>query len=790
MTARELSASEIGLPAFASPKAPDGADVFDLSSHARAREALDFAVSTRDPGFNVFVVGADRSGRMTATLAYLNEAAAAFPRPSDWLYLNNFRHPHEPLAARLPPGAGRKFRDAMQNLLPQLRGALKEAFGREEYQMRVRAESERVRDEVNAAIDAVGREAEKAGLAIVQAAQGLMVVPLGPNGEPTDLSTVPDAQRPALEAEAKRIGEKLAEITRSAARDQAALAEAIAKLNHEVAEAAVAGLLDSLFETYGDHQGLNRWLVEFRVDLLENLHLFRPPPEGVPPEAVERPEDRYAVNLFVDNSEAGRPAVVLEANPTYENLFGRIEYRQVAGVLQTDFAMVRAGALHRANGGVLVLRAEALAAHPHSWGQLKGALRDGCIRLEEMHRAGGVPIAGAPSPQPIPLDVRVVIVGAPQWYYAFFSIDPEFQAWFKLKAEIDAEMEASAANLATYGALIQGFAMRHGGTRCAPDALTYLLGLASRWAGDRTKLTAQFERIEDLVNEAVHHSAGSGSKADGMLTRDAIVRARRLRRRRNARVEDHIHESIRRGTVMIATQGAVVGQINALTVRDLGDHAFGAPSRVTARTHIGRRGVTNIEREASLGGPIQQKGAMVLQGFLAGLFARRLPLSFNASITFEQSYGGVEGDSATLAEALAVLSDLADLPLRQDLAVTGSANQRGEAQAIGGLVQKVEGFYRACVEAGDLTGTQGVVFPAANEPNLILRSEIEEAVAAGRFHLWSVRHVDEAIELFTGMPAGAPDAAGNYAPDTVYGRIAERLVAFDRALDTRRDEAE
>jgi predicted ATP-dependent protease len=225
-------------------------------------------------------------------------------------------------------------------------------------------------------------------------------------------------------------------------------------------------------------------------------------------------------------------------------------------------------------------------------------------------------------------------------------------------------------------------------------------------------------------------------------------------------------------------------------VRDLGDHAFGAPSRVTARTHIGRRGVTNIEREASLGGPIQQKGAMVLQGFLAGLFARRLPLSFNASITFEQSYGGVEGDSATLAEALAVLSDLADLPLRQDLAVTGSANQRGEAQAIGGLVQKVEGFYRACVEAGDLTGTQGVVFPAANEPNLILRSEMEEAVAAGRFHLWSVRHVDEAIELFTGMPAGAPDAAGNYAPDTVYGRIAERLVAFDRALDMRRDEAE
>jgi predicted ATP-dependent protease len=785
MAAKSLSADAVGLPRFEVPAAPESAGAFDLSSHTRAREALDFGISTRDPGFNVFVVGGDRSGRMTATLGYLNAATAAFARPPDWVYLNNFRHPNEPVAVRLPPGTGRAFRDAMQILMPQLRAALKAAFEREEYQVRIREESERVRAAVNVAIEAVGREAETAGLTIVQAAQGLMVVALGANGEPVDFSKVADDRRPALEAEAARVSERLAEINRQAARGQAALAETIGTLNRDVAETAVTGLLDALFEQYGTHRGLNRWLVEFRVDLIDNLNLFRPRPEGVPPDAVERPEDRYAVNLFVDNGEVNRPAVVLEANPTYENLFGQIEYRQVSGVLQTDFSMVRSGALHRANGGVLVLRAEALAALPHSWNQLKGALRDGCIRLEEMHRAGGVPIAGAPSPQPIPLDVRVVIVGAPQWYYAFFSIDPEFQAWFKIKAEIDAEMDASASNLATYGALIQGFAARHRGARCADDAVAYLTGLASRWADDRTKLTAQFERIEDIVSEAAHHAAGRSGKKVGTLSRDDMIHARRQRRWRNARVEDRVQESIRRGAVMIATQGAVVGQINALTVRDLGDHAFGAPSRVTARTHIGRRGVTNIEREAALGGPIQQKGAMVLQGFLAGLFARRLPLSFNASITFEQSYGGVEGDSATLAEALAVLSDLADLPLRQDLAVTGSANQRGEVQAIGGLVQKAEGFYRTCVEAGELTGTQGVVFPAANEANLILRSDIVDAVAAGRFHFWSVRHIDEAIELFTGVPAGVPDAAGDYPPDTVYGRIAERLIAFDNALDLR-----
>jgi predicted ATP-dependent protease len=785
MTAKLLTQDAVGLPVFDVPAAPAGVGTFDLSSHALAREALDFGVSTRDPGYNIFVVGTDRSGRMTATLAYLNVAMAKGRRADDWLYLNNFRHPHVPVAVHVPPGIGRAFRDAMLALLPQVRSALAEAFGRDEYQERVRAESERMRGEVNAAIAAVRQEAEAAGLAIVQSAQGLMVVARDEKGEPADIGTIPDDRRPALEAAAHQIGERLTGVNRTAALAKAALTEAIGKLNHDVAEAAIAVPLDALFETYGDHHGLTRWLVEFRVDLIENLGLFGPLPEGVPPDAVERPEDRYAVNLFVDNGEIDQPAVILEANPTYENLFGRIEYRQVGGVLKTDFSMVRAGALHRANGGVLVLRAEALAAQPQSWSQLKGALRDGYIRLEELHRAGGIPIAGAPSPQPVPLDVRVVIVGAPQWYYAFFSIDPEFKAWFKIKAEIDSEMPASPENIAVYGALIEGFAQRHGGGHCTPDAVSYLVGLASRWAGDRTKLTAQIERVEDIVGEAALHAAGTSRKGGVTLDREAMAVARRRRRQRNARAEDRTHEAIRRGTVMISTQGSVVGQINALTVRDLGDHAFGTPSRVTARTHIGRRGVTNIEREAALGGPIQQKGAMVLQGFLAGLFARRLPLSFNASITFEQNYGGVEGDSATLAEALAVLSDLADLPLRQDLAVTGSANQRGEVQAIGGIVQKAEGFYRTCIEAGALTGLQGVVFPAANEPNLILRGEIVEAVAAGRFHFWSVRHIDEAIELFTGVPAGVPDADGVYPADTVYGRIAAQLVAFDIALDAR-----
>ena len=788
MPAKKIDAAAVGMPVHDVPQAGTGSDVdvFSLPSHARAREALEFGLIASDPGFNIFVVGEHRSGRMTATLSYLREAVAGRKKPGDWVYLNNFHVSNEPIAAQLPAGVGINLSDAVTTLIPQLRDALTQAFSRDEYQQRVQEESEKMRAVVGTAIEGARKEAHEQGLSIVQSPQGLMVVALDEDNKPRDIGQLPEEERVRIEAAAQLISDKLTEINRGAARQQAQFAERMRELNRQVAEAATDGLLDEFAARFIEYPSLNRWVVVFRDDILANYTAFLAPPGGGPGHQPppERPEDRYAVNLFVDNSGAAHQPVILESNPTYTNLFGRIEYQQIGGMLQTDFALIRPGALHQANGGILVLRAEALAANGDSWVQLKGALRDGQIRVEEMHRAGGVPIAGAPKPQPIPLDVKVVIVGAPNWYYTFFSIDPEFQAYFKVKAEIDPDLDATPQSAACYATLIQGFAARHGGASCQDDALQYLLGYASRLAFDRTKLSARFELVEDVVNEAAYLTDGGRGSP---ISRAAVVEARSNRRSRNARIEDRIHEGIRRGTVMIDTEGAVIGQVNGLTVRDLGDHAFGAPARVTARTSIGRRGVTNIERETLLGGPIQQKGAMVIQGFLAGLFAQRLPMSFNASITFEQSYGGVEGDSASLAEALAILSDLADVPLRQDLAVTGSVNQHGEVQAIGGLTHKAEGFYRTCVDTGGLTGTQGVVFPASNEPSLVLDEAISADIAAGRFHMWSVETVDAALELFTGESAGIIDANGNYPPDSMYGRIATRLVEFDRILETRSD---
>ncbi len=782
MPLRELSPDEVGLPHFATGPGSE-AKIFSLSSHKRARQALEFGLSAKVPGFNIFVVGADRSGRMSATQDFLQGVIKDWPTPPDWVYLNNFEEPHRPEPYALPAGEGRRFCDRMTELVPQLREALSRAFGNEAYEAEVQARRDQIQRDIANAMEALRAEARQSGLDLAQTSQGIgvMLAP-GPDGKPIDPNSLSEEDRKAIEAAHQAISEKLHEIDRQAARQQLDFAKWLRESNATVAERAVAGLIAEVADAYKNEKGLGEWFKRMHADVLEHLQFFRPPSAEAPIPISQLPERRYAANLIVGHAEGDAPRVVLEADPTAEHLFGHIQYQQAGGVLETDFTLIRPGALHRANGGVLVLRAESVAADARVWRLLKGALRDRELRVAETYGRGVVPLAGSPQPIAIPLDVKIVIVGSPRWYYAFFSVDPELQTYFPVKADIDAEMEASEENLSAFAALIQEMAERLAGRRCDDEAVARLIGMASRWSGDRRRLSARFEMIEDVVQEAAHLIAPDNKIPIGL---HQIKKANRNRRRRNARIEDHMHRSIAEGAVMIDVAGSVTGQINALTVRDLGDHAFGAPSRVTARASIGRRGVSNIERDVAMGGPIQQKGAMILQGFLAGRFARRFPLSFNCSITFEQNYGGVEGDSASLAELLAVLSDLSGLPLRQDCAITGSVNQRGQTQVVGGVHHKIEGFYRACTDAGDLSGSQGVLIPRANEPNVVLRDEVAEAVADGRFHIWSADTVDEAIEHFTGVPAGVADASGNYPADTVYGKVMAVLEDFDRALDDR-----
>ncbi len=777
MAARELTASEVGLPQFSFART-SRVEVFDLDSHARAREALDFGLNVSGVGFNIFVVGEDRAGRMTATLTYLNEALAKRSPPNDWVYLNNFRHPSNPTPHRLPAGMGRRLRDRVAAVIPKLRDALGAAFGSEAYQARALALRETLQQGIAADLEALRETARAQGLELVQGPDGalrLRRAEESAEGQPGNVRN--DTSERVLAA-------SLARFQLHAAGAQLQLGERLRELNHGIADEVASALLEELVAEFSGFSGLSRWLTELRVEILENPTQFQvADDDGADGGDKNARERRYSVNLLVDHGEETHPVVVVESNPTYENLFGRIEYRQAEGTVETDFTLIRAGSLHRANGGILVLRAEALAANPASWSFLKAALRDREIRIEGPQRAQMPPMAGAPKPKPIPLDVKVVIVGAPRWYATFFDGDPDFETYFKIKADIDSDMAASPHNLDLYAGMIADMARDSQLDGVTDDAIRRLLGIAARLAERRDRVTARFELVEDLVTEA----AVRARQAKERTLSDAVLLATvAARRRRNTRIEDRVIRSIVEGAVMIDTTGQAVGQVNALTITDIGDRRFGTPVRVTARASVGRVGIINIERDVELGGPIQQKGAMVLQGFLAGRFGQILPPSFTCSITFEQSYGGVEGDSASLAELIAVLSDLAQLPIRQDVAITGSVNQVGRAQAIGGARWKIEGFFRVCeATAGSMTGSQGVIVPAANRVNLVLRDDVAEAVASGRFHLWSVVTVEDALELLLGTPAGIANGEGLYPPDSVFGRVAARLAGFDRILAAR-----
>ena len=774
MTVRKLSAEEAGVPRFSTKPAAD-AEIFDLDSHSRAREALSFGLSVPGIGYNIFVAGEDRAGRMTATLAFLDEALQSRAALGDWIYVNNFRHPENPLAHRLPPGMGRLLRDRMTALLPKLREALAIAFTSEAFQARLQGVREKAQAEVSEALAEVQRLAESHGWRLRQTEDGTF-------------GLVPAKEEVAASAGDHEAAERevSAALTRFQLRSigmRSALTSQIHDLHVEIAEEVLGPALDALLEEFAGINGLARWLTALRVDMLENPMRFRTSEESEESSPLDVPERRYAVNLLVDHGEEKHPSVVLESNPTYENLFGRIEYEQSQGSIATDFTLIKAGALHRANGGILVLRAEALAANPVSWRFLKAALRDSRIVIEELARSQAQPISGAPKPQAIPLDLKVVIVGAPRWYSLFFESDPDFDVYFKIKADIDTDVPASEKNLTIYAGLIEQMAQRQKLEGVTPGARERLLGIASRWNERRDRLTAQVELIEDMVTEAAVHARQVKEKK---LTEAAVIAAHQARRYRSARVEDRMLAHIVDGMTMIDTTGSAVGQVNGLTVHEGGNSRFGTPVRITARASAGRGGIINIERDVSLGGPIQQKGAMVLQGYLAGRFAQVRPLSFTCSITFEQMYGGVEGDSASMAELLAVLSDLSQLPIRQEVALTGSMNQAGHVQPIGGAHSKIEGFFRVCeAKPGGLTGTQGVIVPDSNRVNLALRDEVQAAVAAGRFNIWSVTDVTEAAEILMGVPAGVIGRDGAYPPDSIFGRVTKRLEEFDRILAAR-----
>jgi predicted ATP-dependent protease len=774
MSAKILEAGSVGIPRFEFEIEPSPR-VFALSSHHRAQEALALGLNRPGPQYNIYVLGPDQAGRLTATQQYVRSWASEYPPASDWLYLIDFEQPSTPKAVPVPAGTGIAIRDAVEGLVPNLAQALANAFSGEAYEQQVAQLKAGGEAELETRSRELEARAREKGLALIPTPQGPIIAALGEEGKPVAVQTLPEQMREELMSEGSEILTELAQINRDALRFRQRFLEAIEGLNKQVARLATNGLIEMAAQPFEGIEAINSWFTDLANDVVEHFQIFMHQNQPVPTPDLERALSRYSINLLVDRRHERHRPVVLEQNPTYESLFGRIEYRQLpGGGLETDVSLVRAGSLHRANGGVLILRAADVVGQPLVWTFLKAALRDGEVRIEEFYRAGAPPIAGAPKPGSIPLDLTVVLIGSPALYHMFFAADPEFSSYFKVKAHIESFIDATPLNLAHFAGLLASHAESHGSS-LEPGAVKLLLGLASRWAAHRRRITTRFEALYSLIEEA----------CDGCerIDENAIQRAREARRQRNSQIEDEVHRSIKEKLTIISVTGRAVGQVNGLTVQNVGDHVFGAPARITARASIGRQGVINIERLVAMSGPIQQKGSLVLQGLITRRFARHAPTSFDCSVTFEQLYGGVEGDSASLAEYIAIISDLADLPIRQDLAITGSVNQLGEAQVIGGAHHKIEGFFRVCADVGELTGEQGVVLPTGNEQHLVLREDVETAVADGRFHLFSIESVDDAVELFTGLPVGT---AAEPSDETVYGRVVKTLNEFDRILADRR----
>jgi lon-related putative ATP-dependent protease len=754
----------------------------DIIGQPRATRAIEFGLDMEGPGYNIFVLGPGGTGRTTTIQRFLAQRAAQEPTPDDWVYVHNFSQPRSPRAIRLPPGLGARFRDDMAALVAQLRQTIPRAFESETYQEARRQIEQRFQEAQETLLRELDAQARQRSFAVVRAPSGLAIVPLK-DGRPLPqeaFQELPEEERERYAAMYREL-EPLAEATVQRLREQEGVArEALQKLDQEVVAATVGHAVDELKARYAEHEEVGEYLEEVRADIIRRAEEFKqtesPSPEapGAPPAP---PFGRYLVNLLVDNSQQQGAPVVVETNPNYANLIGRTEYEIRMGVPVTDFTLLRAGALHRANGGYLVLQARDVLADPLAWQSLKRALSEGVIRLED--RAAAPVSVVSLDPEPIPLDVKVILMGSPYLYYLLYALDEEFRELFKVKADFSTEMDRTPENEHLYALFIRARCEEEGLRPFDRTGVARVVEYGSWLAEDQNRLSIRFGEVTDLLREA-HYWAGKAGR--DVVTGEDVERAIAERTYRANRVEEEIRRVITEGTLLIQTEGAVVGQVNGLSIHVVGDHTFGRPTRITARAYVGRSGVVDIQREVKLSGPTHGKGVLTLAAYLGGQYATDQPLTLSASLSFEQTYDEVHGDSASLAELYALLSVLADAPIRQGIAVTGSVDQQGRVQPVGGVTHKIEGFFRVCKERG-LTGDQGVVIPAANVRNLMLDPEVVQAVAEGKFHIYPVTTVDEGIELLTGIPAGVRDEQGQFPEGTLHARVLARLKELAARLE-------
>ncbi|MDD2554042.1 MAG: AAA family ATPase [Desulfotomaculaceae bacterium] len=760
----------------------------------RAVRAMQFGLAMNAPGYNISVVGPPGTGKSTYAQAIVSQAALGGSVPGDWCYIYNFSDKDRPLAVSLPTGEGRVFKKDMEELLSDLRVTIPKAFEDGDYEHKKETIVQAVQLKMVELFGEIETEAKEAGFDMKRTSSGVFFIPLkdGKPFSPEDYENLTAQDRLAMEEEGRGLRSKLDEVFHTGRTLEKQAGEQIAEMDRQMVLFAAGPLVGRLLEKYDNFPQIISYLKMYLKDVTDKLELFRGG-GSAPSEQARSPyqEDvdpfiRYNVNLFVSNEKNGGVPVVIEPSSVYYNLFGKIEYRSQMLAMSTDHTMIKPGAIHRANGGYLILQAKDVLTDAFAWDTLKKALKYRQATVENIGEQYRLVPTVTLRPEPIPLNLKVILIGNPHLYHLLYSLDEDFQKLFKVKVDFDTEMPRTPENLRQYASFVNSVCSRENLKHFSRDGLARIIEYGSRLAGRQDKLSTRFNEVVEIVYEAVSQAQIGGV---GLVEASHVEKALEERVYRSNRLEEKIQEMITQRKILIDTSGAAVGQINGLYVLDSGGYSFGRPARITARTYMGRGGVINIERETKMSGSIHSKGVLTLAGYLGGKFAQEKPLGLTAQTTFEQQYDGVDGDSASSAELYAILSSLADLPLKQCLAVTGSVNQFGEIQPIGGATEKVEGFFEVC-KANGLAGNQGVIIPIQNVDNLMLKDEVLEAVKKGLFHIYAVSSIEEGLELLGGIAAGKAGEDGAYPEGSVFGRVDRKLSEYNEGLSREHKGAE
>ncbi len=753
----------------------------------RAVRAFDFGFKISTKGFNVFAAGPPGTGRHSSVTSFVEEQASKEDIPADWCYVHNFKSPDKPIAVELPNGAAEGFSKNMDEMIKACRAEVPRAFDSTEYERRKDRVLNDFQNKRDALLARLKETAADKNFSVELTTAGIITIPIvgGKLMKREEFDELSEDERQRIKEGTDSLQQ---EVNKAMTTIRAAEKETKARLHEldkEIANFAIGHLLEDLTAKYADNRKILDYLREVENDIVENLETFKDGEKqtGFTLPGLEAPEkedslDKYRVNVFISHpSDDGAP-VVFEPNPTYYNLFGRLEYAARLGAMVTSFTMVKAGALQKASGGYLVLNALDLLLNPFSYDALKRALKTRETRIENLGEQFRIIPAATLQPEPIPLNVKVVLIGSRAIYDLLYALDEDFRKLFKVKADFSLDMDRSEESTGKYAALVAAKCRQDKLKHYDPSGVARIVEHGVRLAEDRNKLSTRVIEIYDLVSEASHWASTNGNS---LVTGEDVQRAIDERTARSNLLEERLHEMFADGTLLVDTEGSSVGQVNGLAILFLGDYMFGKPSRITSKVFVGKKGVINIERESKLSGQIHDKAVFILTGYLGDRFAGDKPLAMNATIGFEQSYGMIEGDSASSTELYALLSSLSEVPLKQGIAVTGSVNQQGEIQPIGAVNRKIEGFFDVCKIKG-ITGDQGVLIPRRNLKNLAIREDVAKALEAGEFHLWAIDTIDEGIELLTDVPAGERRADGSWEPGTINARVDERLRRLASSL--------